>query len=358
MAASTLASARRLFRARRFPDVIRLLEPEVFRHRESPEYFLILGISCLHAGDFGGATSYLSRARQLAPGTITALLGLAVVHLRRSDRDQALKLWLEALEEDPGNAVARRGMNLLRKGLSQEGLQDLVDGGGIRALYPPMPGTPRWMRRAIAVLAVAAVCLAGLLGWRLARPTPRPRPGVAGIALPGAGAMLIEPGQQVAPVYTMGERDVAKTFEDAKRHLLEWRDNLAIVDLNRILASNASAGVKERARALKGLTVSATFDTLQDRFTYRQVAAQPALYDGCSVAWAGKVANLQVTPEAITFDLLVGYQQDRELEGIVAVHLGFAAEIDNGIGMEVLGRVVVEGGRIRLEGISLHRLLQ
>ncbi len=355
MAAPSLRSARQLLRARRFPDVIRLLEPEVFRYRENTEYFLILGTSCLHAGDLGGATSYLSRARQLAPGTVEALLGLAAVHLKRGEHDQALKLWLEALEEDPGNAIARRGMNMLRKGLSHEALQDLIDSGRLRTLYPPVAGTPRWVRWAIAALAVAVLAGGGLLSWRVLRPTPRARPQVAGIVLPAGGAVLVDPAESA--LFTMGERDVARVFGEAKQNLLAWRDNPAIVDLNRILASNASLGVKERARILKGLTVPATFDTLQARYSFREVAAQPVLYDGCTVAWQGKVANLAVSAEAITFDLLVGYQQERELQGIVPVRLGFAADIDNGIAMEVLGKVVVDGKAIRLEGLALHRLL-
>lgn len=354
MPARSLRDARRLFRARRFPEVIRLLEPEVFRHRESTEYFLMLGSACLHAGDLGGATSYLARARQLTPGCVGALLGLAVVHLKRGENEQALKLWLEALEEEPHNRVALRGMNLLRKGLSHDALQGLVDSGRLRALYPPLPGAPRWVLWSVVGLSVAALALGGLLSWRSLRPSYPIRPGVAGIFLPSGGAMLITPGK--GPVYTLSEREVARAFEAAKQNLLAWRDNLAAVQLNRIILSNASPAVKERALALKGFLAPATFDTLRDAFAYRDVAREPALYDGCSVAWKGKVANLLVASDAITFDLLVGYEQERELEGILPVRLGFAARLDDGIPLEVLGRLVVEGDKMRLEGISIHRL--
>ena len=102
MAARNLGDARRLFRARRFPEVIRLLEPEVFRFRESADYFLMLGTACLHTGDLGGAASYLGRARQIKPGSVTALLGMAAVHFKKAETEPALKLWLEALDATPG----------------------------------------------------------------------------------------------------------------------------------------------------------------------------------------------------------------------------------------------------------------
>jgi hypothetical protein len=88
------------------------------------------------------------------------------------------------------------------------------------------------------------------------------------------------------------------------------------------------------------------------------VVKQPALYDECSVDWKGKVANLAVGKDAITFDLLVGYEQEKELEGIVSVSLPFAAEMQNGDGIEVLGQVTVMGGILGLQGISLHVLAQ
>jgi hypothetical protein len=86
------------------------------------------------------------------------------------------------------------------------------------------------------------------------------------------------------------------------------------------------------------------------------VAGEPALYNGCSVDWRGKIANLKVGKSAITFDLLVGYDKEKELQGIVPVNLGFAADLANGDGLEVLGQIVFQGGKLSLNAISLHKL--
>jgi len=149
---------------------------------------------------------------------------------------------------------------------------------------------------------------------------------------------------------------VRQVFQKARRLLLDYRDNMAAVEINRLLLSNATLAIKERARMLKGFVTQPTFDTLRDGFAYSQVAAQPALYDGCAVRWRGKVANLKIGKDAIVFDLLVGYDQEKELEGIVPVVLPFAAQLANGIPIEVLGQVQVQRDRLSLQGLSVHRL--
>ena len=244
-----LGEARRLFRARRFPDVIRLLEPEVFRYRESFEYFQMLGFSCLHAGDLGGAFSYISRAYQLKDDDPSVLLGLAAVHFRRTENESALKKWLEVVESHPANPIARRGLELLRKGMTPDALQEFIDSGKLKSLFPPLP-----RRVAVAPILIAALSilvLAGLAGIviRFGSPRGAQRPGVSVIEIPSNLSSFIDIGIDYPFVLT--EKEVRRVFQKAKSELLGYRDNLAVVDINRILLSNAAPAVKERARMLK-----------------------------------------------------------------------------------------------------------
>ena len=189
---------------------------------------------------------------------------------------------------------------------------------------------------------------------RVSRPRSPERPGVSGIEIPSELPRLIDAGTDFPFVLT--EREVTQTFQKAKKDLLVYNDNLATVEINRILLSNAALAIKERARMLKGFVTPASFDTLHDGYTYAAVLAQPPLYDGCSVRWKGKIANLKQGKDAIGFDLLVGYDKEKELEGIVPVSLPFAVSLENGIPLEVLGQVVVQAGKLSLLGISVHRL--
>jgi hypothetical protein len=138
--------------------------------------------------------------------------------------------------------------------------------------------------------------------------------------------------------------------------MLAFHDNLAVVEANRILLSNASVRVKQQARLLKGYALRPSFTTIRDSFPYSVVVREPALYDGCAVVWRGKLANLAVGEKSISFDLLVGYENERELAGIVPVALDFAVQLENGIPLEVLGDVAFAEGLLSLRGISVHRL--
>ncbi len=355
MKAKSLTEARQLYRARRFAEVIRLLEPDVFKYRESFDYFQLLGFSCLHTGDLGGAFSYISRAHQIKDDDVNVILGLAAVHFRKAENEAALKRWLEVLEVQPGNPTARRGLEILRRGLTPDQLQELIDSGRLKLLYPPLPRRTVPVSLIIAALGVLILAGAGVLLFRIARPAEAQRPGVSAIEIPPDITTYIDTGTDFT--FVLSERDVRQSFQKAKSYLLAYRDNPATVECNRILLSNAAPPVKERARMLKGFVTQPTFDTLRDSFPYATVAHQPALYDGCTVRWKGKIANLVNGKDAITFDLLVGYDQERQLEGIVPVTLSFAVDLANGAPLEVLGQVVARGSAVVLNGISVHSLV-
>jgi hypothetical protein len=263
------------------------------------------------------------------------------------------------LEIQPGNAIAKKGLELLRKGLSPDQLQELIDSGRIRQLYPPLAGhAPRkgLLVSVIVVLSVAAAAGLGYLALRLAEtPHGTARPGVTSIDIPAGPSSVIDAGSNF--LILLSEKEVRQAFQKAKSYLLAYRDNLAAVEINRLLLSNASPAIKERARMLKGFVTQASFDTLKDGFPYAAVSAQPALYDGCTVRWRGKIANYKVGKDSLTFDLLVGYDQEKELEGIVPVTLQFAADLSNGQALEVLGQVMLKDNTLTLLGVSLHKLV-
>jgi hypothetical protein len=208
----------------------------------------------------------------------------------------------------------------------------------------------------LVLLGVIGMLAAGYV-YVLPRIAPRraSRPGVEQIVL-SLGRSLTAKSSDEPSKYTLSEAQIAESFETIKEYLLEYRDNLAIREINRLLRSNASAYVKEKARLMKTFVQDPDFSTVKDPFPYLEVRSDPSLYADCYVVWRGKVANVRIAEREITFDLLVGYEDETELLGLVPVYLDFGAKIENGDGVEVLGKVLVEGEQIRLKGISLHRL--
>jgi tetratricopeptide (TPR) repeat protein len=367
MPKSVLTRAHHLLRRRRFSNAIRLLENQIFRYRNNAKFYSLLGSACLYTGDFGGAESYLRRCEQLNSDDIPALLGLAAIEFKRGQTEAALKIWLKVIDLDPGNRSANHALNTLRKNSVWEGSEVRVDSLRLPSILPPLPSSPwLWWAPILLVLVLAAI----FCGYFLILPAVQAkrllRPGVAEVQLTGtqsliAGQLTPAEGEgagsessEVSFVFT--EKQIDENFQGIKDYLLEYRDNLAIREINRLLLSNASAYVKEKARLMKTFVEQPDFSTVKDTFSYLEVIENPELYRDSYVVWSGKAANLRVGEEAITFDLLVGYEQEKELLGLVPVTLDFAAELSNGDGVEVLARVNIDNGLLSLSGVSIHRL--
>jgi len=362
-----LTKATRLARRGRYGDAIHLLEPEVVRYHDSFRYYYLLAVSCLYSGDFGGAHTYFRRARELKIRDSDALIGLAALHLRRGETDRAVDLYLEVLERDEDHRIAKKALGIVRKHGDPEALTLWMEAGRLPRVYP---GIPRLASSAVAiwstgiVVAAAAVVLILLLD-RLSiihLPfTPQPK---------RSGVEYLDNNERSNPVQTGGSfryvftRDqVLDIYEKARALFVDYRDEAAKVELNRLLESNASDAVKNKARLLLSYAAVPGFDSLKDRFEYNEVHKDPVLYRDVHVIWRGMAANLTAGEAETGFDLLVGYDTRNALQGIVPVRCGFAATVDVERPIEVLGRVVPSNGTgqgaiFRLEGLAIHQAVK
>ena len=354
MREKVLSKAEKQFRKRNFAETIRLLEPQVYRFRDNFDFYVLLGSACFHTGDVAGAYSYMMRADQIQSESVPVLLTLAAIHARRGDVEKALDTWLHVLDIDPHNRHARRGLNLLRKGADDERLAELAGTRDLRRLLPVLP--PYVPAVAIIALALTAAIAAGVvLVPRIGILQRTERPEISEITLSEREPEFVSHSGEYR--YTLTDAEVRDIFESAKNHMVRYRDNLACVELNRLLYSNAKAAVKERVRLLQGHLQRPDFTSMQDSFTFAQVSEDPILHLGCFVVWSGKIANLTYGTNAITFELLVGYQDQRVLEGRATVILEFEELLDDGGALEVLGEVGLRDDAIVVNGISIHRIM-
>ncbi len=359
MPRTVLDRAERLFAAGRHSEVIALLEPQVPIYRESPRFYYVLGSSCLRAGDSGGASAYLKRAEQLDPADGATALALAALAVRKGETDKAIEIYLRVLDSDPGDKVAKRALELLRTEGSPERVAALVRSGRIARLYPGGSGARRLLRTALlAILCAAAAAGLAYSGIRMAgriASARGPRPEVAAIAL--------NDYEKAAPVsaagsfkYVLTEAQALAAFEKAKACFQEYRDNAALVEVNRLLGSNASPAVKQKAASLKAFVGAPDFRTIRDAPGFAEVGRDPGLYDGCSVAWKGMAANVRSDAGGKSaFDFLVGYEEKRRLEGIIPASMDKGpVPVDRPL--EILAILRSGEGRPRLECVAIHEL--
>jgi tetratricopeptide (TPR) repeat protein len=358
MARTVLDRAERLFASARHAELIALLEPQVPVYRESARFYYLLGSACLRAGDAGGAATYLKRAESLSPVDAEVLLALAALEIRRGDGAKAVDYYLRALDARPGDRLAARGLSILRTEGSPEGLAALVSSGRVSRLYPGARSLrPIAAKSALALAAIAALAILWIGGSRLVialLASRDPRPAVAAISLSA--------DERDSPVssgggfrYVLTEPQVLSAFEKAKDSFQAYRDNAALIEINRILGSNASASVKAKAASLKGFVGKPDFRTLKDPPAYAEVARDPLLYDGCSVAWKGMAANVEEKDGSSSFDFLVGYQDKKRLEGIAKAGIpDVSVPMDRPL--ELLATLSTSDGTIVLKGVALHEM--
>jgi hypothetical protein len=161
--------------------------------------------------------------------------------------------------------------------------------------------------------------------------------------------------------YALTQKQVLETYEKAFSLFSAYRDGAARIELNRLLESNASEGIKNKCRLLISNMEVPGFDTFKqrDNLNYADVMKEPALYRDVHVIWRGTAANVESLPDRTSFYLLVGYDTKKIMEGIVRVEFEGALALNPEKPLEVLGRIVpissANGLDIRLEGVAIHQ---
>jgi len=361
-----ITRAVRLGRRRRYDDAIKLLEAEDNREAGSFTCKYTLGALYLRTGVMGRAFSYFREAQEQKTRDPLVLLGMAVMYLNRGDTARAVDFYLEVLEMDERNGIARKALKVIRKYAGTDGLGAWIESGAIRSLFPPLPRvspSPGAVLLPIA-LTLCAVAGAGLFlvkTGRVSLPVP------AG-ARAGAENLALVRADMEAPMQTGGsyryvltKDEVTRLYNEARTLFLKRYDQAARAALNRVLDSNAPEGIKNKASLIISYIEEDPpgFDTLKDRVSYAEAAADPMLYRDCYVIWRGRAANLEAAQTSTSFDLLVGYDQGGNIEGIVRVVFNDARPVNLERPLEVLGRVkptpTEQGILLRLEGRSLNQ---
>ncbi len=373
MRLSVLEQAKRKFAKGKYHEVISLLEPNVIQYASGDDadhpynpafnksfpFYLYLGLACLHTGDIGGAVNYLKCARRIKMTDPDLLCAQAALFLRKADTPRAIEYYLEAMEYNPQHKLAKEGLEFIRTHNRPEDIGSAIQSGQIKKLYP-RPGVREYVKKKFVLASVLlGIGLGALLVFILSVAFSS---GVGRSKRADLSAIQLEANERTSPIetgdayrYVLSEKEVLAAYRNAQKYFQSSRDNLAQIEVNRILSSNAAYSIKQKARILMDYFSVPGFDTIKDIPAYEAVKNDISLYLDCWAVWSGIPTNIKSDGQNSSFDLLVGYGERIQLEGIVPVFCDFSVTIDTERPIEVLGRIQQRGGVLFLTARSIHQ---
>jgi len=348
-----LAKAQKLYSKKKYSQVIRILEKEIFTYRENYLFYILLGYSCIRLNDLGAAESYLKRSQNLDHEALNPYLGIGYLYLRKRNTEKALQIYLSVLDDYPGNKYARRALRLLKNSEDPNTLPDVLSKGyGDKLLPPlvsPLPKLILSTLTGVLILGLGATVYLSAPLWNqwLNKPSRE------GIEFDFQGENYFSLQGEYQQVLT--EQEIKNSLKILEKRFQKGQDNAAQKEINYLKSGNVSTVIRQRIQLIESHLKTPTFATLDTNYSYREIRETPFLYDRCFVIWEGRISNLKIE-DKITFDFLVGYTEGKVLEAIVPVEVDFGVSLSNDDPVEILAQVNIRNDRVVLKGLSIHKL--
>ena len=109
-----LEKAEKAFHRRKFSEVISLLEKNIVFFDGNFRVYYLLGVSCLYLSDFGGASTYFSRAERIRMISSDLMIAQGVLCLHHGNIPRAVEYYLNALEYAPNSKEAKKGLQFIK----------------------------------------------------------------------------------------------------------------------------------------------------------------------------------------------------------------------------------------------------
>lgn len=360
MRRDTLEIASHFMNLRKFDKAIKVLESRAEIYENNFDYYLLFGTACLYAGDVGGASSFFQKARAIKLTNTNLLLGQAALFLRRGDTDRAINYYFDILDNDPTNKTALSAMEFIRSHGDFNTICKWVDTGKIERFYPQIGINPY---KILSFILPGAACFLGCILVLFAFPLNSSI--VSSSSRVDLSELILSVDERKNAqetdlssgsfAYILTSAQISDSYEKAINFFQQYHDNLAQVEINRILNSNASVGIKQKARLLMNYIEIPSFDTLKDNIDYKDVVDNSLLYLDCWVVWSGRVSNVFTSDNFYSCDFLIGYDSMEKVEGIVPVRFSVPPLIEVDKPVKVLAKISTDNGKLCLLGRAVYQ---
>lgn len=352
-----LRKAHAMVKGKKYPQAIRFLEPKVPLFLEDELFYYLLGVSCFYTGDIGGSEFYFKRSLQVNRDNIDSRLFLAVIQLKRKDQANAARLWLNILDLQPTNKCAQKGLDSLKKIKDPSGLEKFISSKELYKLVSPVKGiNPLFIKIIYSLFCLLILSFLLYLTIPFLVPEKNERKEMTNLSLDSYVGSFVEFEGEFK--YTLTSIEIKKLFESAVKDFHNYNDNSLQVKINKLNLSNASNDLKGKISILEKLIQKPTFLTLKSNYGFREVQKEPKLYENCFVLWRGRVTNVSVGENKISLDLLVGYENETVLEGIILTEIPFEVSINQVLPIEILGQIKNREGKLILSAVSIRPIIE
>ncbi len=359
MTKDSLTIAWHEMKRRHFASAIQLLESRSDIYEENFEYYLLLGIACLYAGDIGSASSYFQKARKIKLVDTRLLLGQAAIFLRRGETNRALQYYLEVKDNEPGNKTAIEAIEFIRTHGDYDKICRWVDTGRIEQFYPQLGVNPDKVSAIVLPLFACLVgCFVALFIFPAKPKINQSRADLSQLELTSEEKNSAKEKDLTTQSfrYVLTNKEINKKYNNALQYFQENRDNAAQVEVNYILNSDALLSIKQKAQVLATYFEVPNFNTITDVPTFSEVKNNPYLYLDCWVDWGGKISNANTySDNSFSCDLLVGDDSLLHYEGSVNVKFDAVPSIIGEQSARILGKISMEDGSIFLKGRAVYQ---
>ncbi len=359
MAQTPLSKARKLLSQKRFSEVIKLLEKHVFDYPSSFEYNYLLGTACLYVGDIGGAELYYKKARNIKISDVNLITGQAVVFLRRGEVSKAVEYYLDAQDYAPDNKIVKKALDAIKTSNGADYFLEMTRNGKIKQFYPKI-GFNKDILYLPAIISIVFALIFTIFIHRPETSVTEKRADLSELVLTieEKNDSLEQDTASSVFKYILTEKELEDSYDKAIASFQKYNDNIAQIEINRILNSNASVAVKQKARLLAEYFEEPSFNTKIDEISYEDLKKDPWLYLDTWVQWSGRITNVQETENFYKCDLLLGYENLDRMEGIVPLVIQQRVSIDTVLPIRVLAQVSVEDGRVLLRAKSIYQPIE
>lgn len=348
-----------------YSKVIRLLESKIPLYVENREFYTILAKAFFYTGDYSGAKLYFDRGQKIYWHIETALF-LAVLGLKRRDFNSALRIWLDILDEDPNNKLAKKGLSTLKKYSTMDELDYFIHSKKIDSLIPRKKIKFSLHTKVIAcgiiIIFISSFTIykTGLYNniiSKIKSSTSIDEVKREGVNDFNINNMSMNVDLNKESIFSFTGEQIEEYFSIASNLFQDNRDNRVKSYLNLIKYSNANENIKQRAELLESYLKEPDWSGYDDDIHFSEVSENIYKYEGCIVKWKGKLSNLDIINKKIHFTLLVGYDSGKVLEGLVPVELNENVKIQENQPIEVLGRIILKENNFYLEALTVMQYI-